>query len=76
MLNLNEYLSCPKCHQSNTVDFWDRWTKQEEGIGDDEPFTSAGADKKEHDEVQSYFRCPVCNEEVNGVDLYQDRTQS
>jgi hypothetical protein len=69
MKDSSEYLKCPKCSQSNTVDFWDRHTKQEVGIKDTDTFVSAGADKKVHDEVQSYYHCPICNEEVDGIDL-------
>ncbi len=69
MLASDAYLKCPECKQSNTVDFWDKNTRAEAGIEDGKPFVSAGADKKTHDEVQSYFRCPVCNEEVSGIDL-------
>ncbi len=69
MANPNDYLKCPECKQDNTVDFWDRHTKAEAGIKDDNQFISAGASKDEHDEVQSYFRCPVCNEEIQGVKL-------
>jgi hypothetical protein len=65
----NDYLTCPKCSQPNTVEFWDRHTKAEEGIKDGDPFVSSGMDKATHDEVQSYYRCPICNEEVDGVHL-------
>jgi len=68
-LRPSDYVSCPSCQQSNTVEFWDRNTKSEEGIKEDANFTSAGADKETHDEVQSYYRCPACNEEIDGVKL-------
>jgi Zn ribbon nucleic-acid-binding protein len=69
MLTKDDYLICPKCKQSNTVDFWDKNTKAEQGIEDGKPFVSSGVDSATHDEVQSYFNCPTCNEEVDGIHL-------
>lgn len=71
MLSSDSYLTCPKCNQSNTVDFWDRNTKSEEGIKDSQLFVSSGDSKEKHDELQTYYRCPICNEEINGSDLQQ-----
>lgn len=69
MSNPNAYIKCPKCEQSSTVDFWDTHTKNECGIAHDEPFVSSGDTKKKHDDQKTYFYCPVCEREVNGVDL-------
>ena len=66
---MSGYLICPKCKQSNTTDFWDRHTKAESGIKDGDPFISSTASTKDHDEVQAYFNCPTCNEEIDGVHL-------
>lgn len=69
MMGKDEYLKCPECKQSNTVEFWDRHTKHEVGVKDDDPFVSSGADKATHDEIQSFYHCPICNEEVDGINL-------
>lgn len=65
-------IKCPECKQTNTEDFWDSNTREEQGIDDKSTFISSGADKKEHEEVESYFNCPICNEEVKGVDLIKE----
>lgn len=68
-MDKDQYLTCPECKQSNTVEFWDRNTKHEAGIEEGKPFVSAGEDKDTHSEVQSFYHCPICNEEIEGVDL-------
>ena len=69
---MREHLKCPKCNQSNTVEFWDKNTKEEIGLDDQSLYTSAGADRKDHEEVEAYFHCPICNEEVAGIDLVKE----
>lgn len=66
---MNE-IKCPKCGHASTVEFWDRHTKSEEGIDpNDDSFVSLGDSKDDHDLYQTYYRCPLCNEEVLGSDL-------
>ena len=67
-----EYIKCPKCGQSNTSDFWDNNTKEELGLEDTDHFISSSAPIKDHEEVDSYYYCPVCNEEISGIDLIRE----
>jgi rubredoxin len=69
---LTEHAKCPECKISNTVDFWDSHTKQEMGVKENQPYMSAGVDKKDHDEVESRFHCPMCNKEVEGIHLIRE----
>lgn len=62
-------LKCPECKQVNTVEFWDSQTKEQQGIDEKSHYMSAEAATKDHQEVESYYNCPICNEEVSGVDL-------
>lgn len=67
-------LGCPKCGKYNEVEVWDKHTKQVEGYPD-ENFSSAGSPMKKHIEQELTFRCPMCNEEVFGIDLLRKNTK-
>lgn len=69
MNNLQESIGCPYCNQQNTAEFWDKVTKEREGIKDNSPYTSASAPKEQHAEQETYFDCPICGREVEGVKL-------
>mgnify|MGYP003482779681 CR=1 FL=1 len=69
---MTEHVKCPECKISNTVDFWDTHTKEEMGVAEDKKIISAGASKSDHDEVESRFHCPMCNEEVEGIHLIRE----
>jgi transcription elongation factor Elf1 len=66
-------IKCPKCNQTSTPEFWDNNTKEQAGISDSEHFISSSAPAKDHDEVESYFNCPICNEEVPGAKLVKEQ---
>ena len=50
----------------------DNNTKEELGLEDTDHFTPSSAPIKDHEEVDSYFYCPICNEEVRGIDLIRE----
>jgi len=63
------YLKCPKCSNKSTAEFWDRATRAEAGIGPNKEYTSVLDTPEKHAEYQTYYHCPICNEEVDGTDL-------
>lgn len=67
-----ESIKCPDCGISNTVDFWDSHSMQEMGIKSKQRFTSASSTIKALAEQQAMFHCPMCNEELEGVNLIRE----
>ncbi|MCG7344051.1 hypothetical protein MHZ92_07900 [Sporosarcina sp. ACRSL] len=67
-----EYYNCPKCYKSNTSDRWDITTKLMMGIQETDEFMSSSASKVDHEELETIFICPSCNEEIQGIDLIKE----
>lgn len=65
-------IKCPECKQVNKSAFWDNNTKEIQGIDDKAAFISSDASTKEHAEVESYYNCPICEEEVEGINLIKE----
>lgn len=42
-MNNQKSLGCPYCNVYNTAEFWDKVTKEREGIPEDGAYTSASA---------------------------------
>lgn len=68
-LQPHDTLKCPECQQHNTVDFWDSSTKTEAGILPGRAYASCAEGISKHEDVDSYYYCPICNSEVSGTDL-------
>lgn len=66
---MNKMYKCPKCGETNTADFWDETTRKVMGIQQTDTFMSLTASKEDHAEVESTFNCPICNEEIRGIDV-------
>lgn len=64
-----KYIKCPGCGHANSAQVWDMHTKEQEHIQEDDPYISIAASPEEHEEVDSRFRCPTCNEELPGLVL-------
>ena len=66
---MDQYIECPKCKNSSTADFWDRATKAEAGVKPEDKYISVSDTADNHAEYQTYYHCPLCNEEVDGTEL-------
>lgn len=60
---------CPECGQYNNAEFWDSHTKEQEGIKQGMPYCSITCNMEDLDAFDPTFRCPICNEEVSGVEV-------
>ena len=67
-----QYIQCPKCRHTSTVGQWDEQTKKDYGIKEGAVYMSCGDDKEELKRVEAMFVCPICEEEVPGVELVSD----
>ena len=65
-------IKCPVCKNPSPSVMWDNNTKKQENIAPDAVFISSDADTKDHDEVESFFHCPICGNEVEGKKLIKD----
>lgn len=59
-----EYVRCPHCQHSSSIEHWDDTTKEVMNISSRDPYISIGDDPEELLDVGAYFRCPICEDEV------------
>lgn len=61
-------VQCPSCRQTSPVFHWDKTTAEQLDTTEDK-ITSVGASYEQHAEEETKHRCPICNDEVDGVAL-------
>lgn len=64
----NKLYTCPMCKQSNIAEFWDKHTAEVEGY-DINKMMGVASSEEDMKLQLPVFRCPICNEEVEGLDI-------
>jgi RNA polymerase subunit RPABC4/transcription elongation factor Spt4 len=73
---MERYKKCPSCKHTSTTEHWDANTKEIENIAEGRPYVSCNETKEKMAEEQSFFRCPICDSEVQGTDLLEPTTDN
>ena len=62
-------VGCPVCGNVSPSVMWDEHTKRVEDIKPEDRFMESDSSPEEMEYFQLRFRCPICNNEVEGTKL-------